>query len=94
MFYEVNGYLPNPPFEVIGHLCEVRNCVNPEHLAHQSQKDNVRQYKNKITHCPKGHEYNKQNTYYRKAKTGKQKKCRKCNAIAEQKRQQRLRSLK
>ena len=56
----------------IDHLCNVRNCVNPEHLKPVTQKENVRRavergsFKNHTlagkaksskTHCPQGHEY-------------------------------------
>lgn len=82
MFYWANGYLPIAP-NIVGHLCEVRNCLNPEHLAEQSQKENVRQYTDRITECPKGHEYNEKNTYIRKNGS---RKCRECNRLNEQRR--------
>ena len=87
MFYLANGYLPTAP-NVVGHRCEVRNCVNPEHLTEQTQSANVRQYTEKITHCPKGHEYTTENTYLRtNKKTGwVSRKCRACNAEAERQR--------
>jgi hypothetical protein len=74
MFYWTNGYLPETP-NVVGHLCEVRNCVNPQHLMEQTQKENVRQYSDRITSCPKGHEYTKENTQIKK--TGSRR-CRAC----------------
>ena len=79
MFYLKNGYIPTPP-KVVGHLCETRNCVNPDHLTEQSQSANVRQYTKKIVACPKGHPYSKTNTYIRK--TGARK-CRACHKEAE-----------
>lgn len=55
----------------IDHLCKTRSCVNPDHLeAVTSQVNNRRSNsasaKNaKVTHCPKNHPYNKENTYIR-----------------------------
>jgi hypothetical protein len=80
MFFWANGYLPTGCKEVVGHLCEVRNCVNPKHLTKQTQSDNVRQYSEKITECPKGHEYSDTNTYIRKNGS---RKCRECNRLNE-----------
>jgi hypothetical protein len=85
MFFWVNGYLPAPG-KVVGHLCEIRNCVNPNHLTEQSQSANVRQYSDRITHCPKGHEYDEKNTYIRKNGS---RKCRECNKLNEAKKRER-----
>jgi hypothetical protein len=87
MFFWSNGYLPVTP-NVVGHLCEVRNCVNPEHLTEQTQSANVRQYTERITHCPQGHEYSKENTSFKtNKKTGwVSRRCRACHAEAERQR--------
>lgn len=50
----------------IHHKCKNRKCVNPEHLvmltkSEHSKIDSINRYK---THCPQGHEYIKENTYY------------------------------
>lgn len=56
----------------LDHLCRVRCCVNPYHLEPVTRSENLRRGDNgKIiraraaakTHCPKGHEYNEENTY-------------------------------
>ena len=52
----------------LDHLCRVRNCVNPDHLEPVTNLENIyRGYgaaRNRLkTHCPKGHEYNEENTY-------------------------------
>ena len=84
MFYWANGYLPERP-NVVGHLCEVRNCVNPDHLVEQTQQENVKQYSDRVTHCPSGHEYDSKNTYIRKNGS---RKCRECNRMNEQRKRE------
>ena len=54
---------PKPdPSMTASHLCHVRECVNPAHLAWESMRDNVKRSKDLITHCPKRHEYTNANT--------------------------------
>jgi len=48
----------------IDHLCRVRHCVNPAHLEAVTHEVNCGRGGNALkTHCPKGHEYTKENTY-------------------------------
>lgn len=54
----------------LDHLCRNRKCVNLKHLQIVTMRENILRgvglaaKNNKKTHCPKGHEYNKENTYF------------------------------
>jgi hypothetical protein len=56
----------------LDHLCRLRCCVNPDHLEPVTQLENIRRGKRGFleahqrskTHCPQGHEYSDENTYY------------------------------
>lgn len=56
--------------QYVCHRCDVRNCCNPAHLWEGSAASNnfdsaskARHRNNVKTHCPRGHEYNAENTY-------------------------------
>jgi hypothetical protein len=63
---------PIPKGLHLDHLCRVRHCVNPEHLEPVPQRINTlrgigfaaQNYRK--THCVNGHEYNAENTYWRR----------------------------
>lgn len=61
---------PIPEGLHIDHLCRVRLCVNPAHLEAVTCHENNRRSTSptavnaKKTHCPRGHEYTEENTYF------------------------------
>ena len=65
----------------IDHLCRNRACGNPKHLRILTLSENCKDngFATK-THCPQGHEYTDENTYYHKLKNGwVQRQCRACD---------------
>lgn len=47
----------------VHHLCEIKHCCNPEHLELQLPSQHQSLHRSHITHCPKGHPYDEENTY-------------------------------
>lgn len=73
-----------PSSMTIDHLCKNKACLNPEHLEVVTIRENlirrgyvINQHKFK-THCPAGHEYNKENTHINKYS---RRVCRECDRI-------------
>jgi hypothetical protein len=68
----------------LDHLCFNTSCVRPDHLEPVTMSVNVMRGtgvgpRNKAkTHCPKGHEYTTDNTYWHKRPSGIGRDCRIC----------------
>lgn len=69
--------IPIPDGMHIDHLCRNPCCCNPDHLeivtpGENTRRGNTGQYRRErmalVTHCPNGHEYTEENTYFRKGK--------------------------
>lgn len=78
---QVNGEIP--PRTHIHHRCGNPSCVNPKHLEPMAEADHLAlslsatlQAQKAKTHCPRGHEYNAENTYIRLGRRN----CRACVA--------------
>lgn len=58
---------PVPEGLELDHLCRLPQCVNPDHLEPVTHRENVRRGLGGVlkTHCPSGHTYDTENTYYR-----------------------------
>lgn len=79
------GEIPNGLH--LDHLCRNTSCVNPDHLEAVTRKVNMERGAHAMkTHCPRGHEYNKKNTY-NKPTGGRA--CRICTRVATDKYQAR-----
>ena len=75
--------------ECVLHRCDVRECVNPEHLFTGTRSDNNRDmfakrraWQAQATHCASGHEYTPENTDSRDGRRY----CRQCGRDSTQKR--------
>lgn len=84
-YFWANGDIPDGL--VLDHLCRTTLCVNPDHLEPVTQHENIMRgewgsAKNAAkTHCPRGHEYNAENTYIQPSTGGRT--CRACYQTPE-----------
>jgi hypothetical protein len=87
MYAFVHG--PIPEGHVVGHRCDTPPCCNPDHLKAMTELENAadmiakrRNYEQQRTHCPRGHEYNEENTYILPAASGRMaRNCKVCARI-------------
>jgi hypothetical protein len=73
----------------LDHLCRNTSCVNPEHLEPVTLQENMRRRKGLKTHCPQGHEYTPENSYYDPQGT---RFCRICKAASRRAFKERLKA--
>lgn len=88
-FYQVIHGVKLARWVYVCHRCDERLCINPDHLwlgtPKQNSEDMIakkRQPEQTVTHCPLGHAYDAQNTYWVKAKSGRlARNCKACQRI-------------
>lgn len=69
---------PIPDGMVVDHVCRNRTCINPDHLQLLTMPQNSgRNAWSLKTHCPQGHPYDEQNTYWYPGE-GRHRQCRAC----------------
>lgn len=72
---------PIPAGLQIDHLCRNTICGNPDHLEAVTPRENLRRrILNLKTHCPQGHEYTPENTYY---PPGPGRQCKMCRCLLQ-----------
>lgn len=86
---------PIPDGLTLDHLCRNRACINPAHLEPVTRLENVRRAQpwnpqRRKTHCPRGHPYDAENTYWR---ADRSRHCRACARFATAAHRQRQRGM-
>jgi hypothetical protein len=89
---------PIPDGYQVDHLCRNKGCVNPSHLEAVTPQVNVLRSTSfaareaRVTHCPRGHAYDENNTYIvRREGQRPKRQCRRCKAITQRAYKARLR---
>ena len=77
VFEAIKG--PIPEGLHLDHLCRVQCCVNPQHLEPVTQVENNWRKNLAVTHCPAGHPYDLENTYWLNGYRS----CRACHRIRQ-----------
>lgn len=79
-----------PDGHYVCHSCDNRACCNPEHLWLGTQDDNMKDCAKKKriywaskTHCPRGHEYNAENTLITFWRNSYKRQCKVCHRIKQ-----------
>ena len=77
-----------PDGKNLDHLCRNRPCWNPRHLEPVTNRENTLRgdtyssgWRRNITHCPQGHEYTPENTYFKQS-ANQGRGCRQCRTCA------------
>lgn len=74
---------PIQPGMTLDHTCRNTSCVNPWHMDQTTVRDNVRRGSNSLKkECPKGHDYDEENTLRRRGK----RECRMCERARSRRR--------
>jgi hypothetical protein len=97
IYEQING--PIAKGLELDHLCRNTSCIRPDHLEPVTRSENIKRgsLKNvlraraeQITHCPRGHEYTKENTFRRSRGSRECRTCMRARNILS--RQRRLRN--
>jgi hypothetical protein len=77
--------------EVVDHICMNKRCCNPGHTEVVDIAENTRRWaEQNITHCPKDHPYDTENTLLNRGPDGQLwRRCRRCHADRERERARR-----
>lgn len=73
----------------ICHQCDYKRCCNPDHLFAGTHRDNMldmrakkKMYQDRVTHCPRGHAYDEENTAWKVTKIGgRARECKACTSL-------------
>src|SRR4249919_3856225 len=68
-----------PPGLDVHHTCENKLCINTNHMMLLTRKEHKVLHASTRTHCPHGHPFDENNTYYEK--NGRGRRCRECSRM-------------